>query len=77
MDTAGTYSTAELAKTLNVPLILVLDCTKVTRTAAVMLFGMIKFDPKVKISGVVLNQVAGKRHEKVITEAINTYCNVR
>jgi cobyrinic acid a,c-diamide synthase len=76
MDAAGTYSTAELAKTLNVPLILVLDCTKVTRTAAVMLFGMIKFDPKVKISGVVLNQVAGKRHEKVITEAINTYCNV-
>lgn len=76
MDAAGTYSTAELAKTLQAPVILVLDCTKVTRTAAAMLLGMLKFDPKVKISGVVLNQLAGKRHEKVIREAIAKYCNV-
>ncbi|MDP2158111.1 MAG: cobyrinate a,c-diamide synthase [Nitrospirota bacterium] len=76
MDAAGTYSTAELAKTLKAPVILVLDCTKVTRTAAAMLLGMLKFDPKVKISGVVLNQIAGKRHEKVIREAIAKYCNV-
>ncbi|MBI5075173.1 MAG: cobyrinate a,c-diamide synthase [Nitrospirae bacterium] len=76
MDAAGTYSTAELAKTLQAPVILVLDCTKVTRTAAAMLLGMLKFDPKVKISGVVLNQIAGKRHEKVIREAIAKYCKV-
>lgn len=76
MDAAGTYSTAELAKTLHAPVILVIDCTKVTRTAAAMLLGMLKFDPKVKISGVVLNQIAGKRHEKVIREAIAQYCNV-
>ena len=76
MDAAGTYSTAELAKTLHAPIILVLDCTKVTRTAAAMLLGMMKFDPKVKISGVILNHIAGKRHEKVIKEAIEKYCNV-
>jgi len=76
MDAAGTYSTAELAKTLQAPVILVLDCTKVTRTAAAMLLGMLKFDPKVKISGVVLNRIAGKRHEKVIREAIAKYCRV-
>jgi cobyrinic acid a,c-diamide synthase len=76
MDAAGTYSTAELAKTLNAPVILVLDCTKVTRTVAAMLLGMLKFDPKVKIGGVVLNQVAGSRHEKVIREAIGKYCRV-
>lgn len=76
MDAAGTYSTAELAKTLQAPVILVLDCTKVTRTAAAMVLGMLKFDPKVKISGVVLNQLAGKRHEKVIREAIAKYCKV-
>ncbi len=76
MDAAGTYSTAELAKTLQAPVILVLDCTKVTRTAAAMLLGMLKFDSKVKISGVVLNQIAGKRHEKVIREAIAKYCKV-
>ena len=76
MDAAGTYSTAELAKTLQAPVILVLDCTKMTRTAAAMLLGMLKFDPKVKISGVVLNQIAGKRHEKVIRESIAKYCKV-
>jgi cobyrinic acid a,c-diamide synthase len=76
MDAAGTYSTAELAKTLHAPIILVLDCTKVTRTAAAMLLGMLTFDPKVKISGVVLNHIAGTRHEKVIKEAIEKYCKV-
>ena len=76
MDAEGTYSTAELAKTLRAPVILVLDCTKVTRTAAAMLLGMILFDPKVKIRGVVLNQVAGLRHEKVIREAIRKYCKI-
>jgi len=76
MDAAGTYSTAELAKTLRAPVILVLDCTKVTRTAAAMLLGMLKFDPKVNISGVILNRIAGKRHEKVIREAIEKYCKV-
>ena len=76
MDAEGTYSTAELAKTLRAPVILVLDCTKVTRTAAAMLLGMMKFDPKVKICGVILNQVAGLRHEKVIREAIRKYCKI-
>jgi cobyrinic acid a,c-diamide synthase len=76
MDAEGTYSTAELAKTLNAPVILVLDCTKVTRTAAAMLLGMIKFDPSVKILGVVLNRFSGLRHENVIREAVERYCKV-
>ncbi len=76
MDAEGTYSTAELAKTLRAPVILVLDCTKATRTVAAMLLGMIMFDPKVKICGVVLNQVAGLRHEKVVREAIRKYCKI-
>ncbi len=76
MDADGTYSTAELAKTLQAPVILVLDCTKATRTIAAMLLGVTTFDPKVKLRGVVLNQVAGLRHEKVIREAIRKYCKV-
>ncbi|NJD57516.1 MAG: cobyrinate a,c-diamide synthase [Nitrospirae bacterium] len=76
MDASGTYSTAELAKALHTPVILVMDCTKVTRTAAAMLLGMLKFDPKVKICGVVLNRIAGSRHEMVIREAIEKYCGV-
>ncbi len=76
MDAAGTYSTAELAKMLKAPVLLVLDCTKVTRTAAAILLGMQKFDKKVDLRGVVLNQIAGARHEKIIREAIEKYCRI-
>ncbi len=76
MDSAGTYSTAELAKMLKAPVVLVLDCTKMTRTAAAVLLGIQKFDRKVDIKGVVLNQIAGARHEKIIRETIEKYCRV-
>ena len=76
MDSEGTYSTAELAKMLKAPVVLVLDCTKMTRTAAALLLGMQKFDRKVDIKGVVLNQIAGARHEKIIRETIEKYCRV-
>ena len=76
MDSAGTYSTAELAKMLTAPVVLVLDCTKMTRTAAALLLGMQKFDKKVAIRGVVLNQIAGSRHEKIIRETIEKYCSL-
>jgi cobyrinic acid a,c-diamide synthase len=41
-----------------------------------MLLGMQEFDRKVGIRGVVLNQVAGSRHEGIIREVIRNYCDV-
>ncbi len=76
MDEQGTHSTAELAKTLKAPVLLVLDCTKVTRTAAAILLGMQKFDKKVDIKGVVLNYIAGSRHESIIRNSIEKYCKI-
>ena len=76
LDSAGTYSTAELAKMLKTPVVLVMDCTKMTRTAAAVLLGIQKFDRKVDIKGVVLNQIAGARHEKIVRETIEKYCRV-
>jgi cobyrinic acid a,c-diamide synthase len=76
MDSAGTYSTAELAKLLKSPVILILDCTKVTRTAGAMVLGIRKFDAKVDLKAVVLNQIAGARHENLIREVIERYCGV-
>ena len=76
LDSAGTYSTAELAKMLKAPVVLVLDCTKMTRTSAAVLLGIQKFDRKVDIKGVVLNQIAGARHEKIIRETIEKYCRI-
>ncbi len=76
IDTEGTTSTAEIAKLLNLPVLLVLDCTKSTRTMAALLMGCIHFDPHVNILGVVLNRVAGKRHEGKVRDNIRQFCNI-
>jgi len=72
----GGTSTAELAKTLATPIILVVDCTKVTRTAAALVLGCRQLDPEAPIAGVVLNRIAGPRHESVARGAIERYCDV-
>jgi cobyrinic acid a,c-diamide synthase len=76
VDVEGSCSSAELAKLLRCPVVLVLDATKVTRTAAALVLGCQQLDPDVEIAGVILNQVAGKRHEKVLKGAIEQYCRI-
>jgi len=76
IDLDGSTSTSELAKLLDLPVLLVLDCTKSTRTMAALLMGCMHFDPKVKICGVVLNRVAGKRHEGKVRANIERFCNI-
>jgi cobyrinic acid a,c-diamide synthase len=70
VDSLGTHSTAELAKLLKAPVIIVQNLTKVTRTAAATILGCIKLDPDLNIVGVILNRVAGERHLKVAKDAI-------
>ncbi len=76
MDAHGSYSTAELAKLLQTPVILAVDCTKSTRTVAAAVLGCQRLDPRVPIRGVILNQIAGPRHESVIREAIQEICGL-
>ncbi len=76
MDTEGSYSTAELAKLLKSPVILVIDCTKMTRTAAAVVLGCMNLDKDVRIKGVVLNQVSGSRHESVVRASVEKYCSM-
>lgn len=76
MDAEGGYSTAELAKLLGAPVVLIIDCTKVTRTVAAMVMGCQRFDQEVNLAGVVLNRLAGARHEKTAREAIERYCGL-
>ncbi len=75
-DVAGTHSTASLAKLLGAPVILVVDVTKATRTIAAVVKGCLDFEPGLEIAGIILNKVAGERHQKVISESIKTYCNL-
>src|SRR5579872_2862527 len=74
MDAPGTHSTAALAKALDASVVLVLNATKMTGTAAALVLGCQKLDPAVRIAGVVLNQVSGPRHEGVLREAIESAC---
>ena len=76
IDIHGSTSTAELAKLLKAPVVLCIDCTKSTRTMAAAVLGCLKFDPDVAIKGVILNRVAGPRHENVLRKNIEQYCNV-
>ena len=76
IDLEGTTSTSELAKLLNLPVVLVLDCTKSTRTMAAVLMGCMQFDPDINICGVVLNRLAGKRHEGKVRANIERFCNI-
>ncbi|MGD2185832.1 MAG: cobyrinate a,c-diamide synthase [Desulfobacterales bacterium] len=76
IDLAGSTSTAELAKLLKTPVLLCVDCTKITRTMAAVISGLIQFDPDVMIKGVVLNRVAGARHERILRDNIEHYCGI-
>ena len=76
IDLAGSTSTAELAKLLKTPVLLCVDCTKITRTMAAVISGLIQFDPDVMIKGVVLNRVAGLRHERILRDNIEHYCGI-
>ncbi len=76
IDIQGSTSTAELAKLLHAPVVLCIDCTKSTRTMAAAVLGCMQFDPGVDIKGVVLNRVAGLRHEKILRTSIEHHCNI-
>ena len=76
IDVQGSTSTAELAKLLQTPVILCIDCTKSTRTMAAAVLGCMTFDPDTQIKGVILNRVAGPRHEKVLLKNIEYHCDI-
>ncbi|MDP2643917.1 MAG: cobyrinate a,c-diamide synthase [Desulfobacterales bacterium] len=76
IDHKGSTSTAELAKLLDSPVIVCLDCTKSTRTLAAAVLGCLRFDPHLKIKGVILNRIAGARHERIIRRSIEQHCGI-
>lgn len=70
LDVEGTHSSAELAKRLRAPIVLVVDVSKATRTVAALVKGCLALDPALPLFGVVLNRVGSARQEKLIREAI-------
>ena len=76
VNAAGEFSTAELAKLLHAPVVLIVDCDKITRTAAALVLGCCHLDPAVDIKGVILNKVGSSRHARVVKQSIEDYCHL-
>ena len=72
----GADSNAALAKLLAAPVALVVDTRGITRGIAPLLHGYRNFDPGVRIAGVILNQVAGARHEGKLVSAVRAYTDI-
>ena len=69
-------STAQIAKMLEAPVILVIDAGKAARSIAAIALGFLHFDKKLKIAGFILNNVAGDKHAKFVLDAFACKVNV-
>jgi cobyrinic acid a,c-diamide synthase len=67
-------STAEVAKWLGAPVILVVDAGAMARSAGAIVLGFEEFDPDLDLAGVVFNGVAGESHWKLLREAVSARC---
>ena len=67
-------SSAEIAKLLKLPVVLVLDAGKIARSIAAMVLGFELFDPELPLAGVILNRVAGDRHFRILEASIKSAC---
>jgi len=63
-------STAEIAKLLAAPVILVVDARSQARSAAALVHGFASFDPGLGVAGVIFNNVASENHERILREAM-------
>ena len=73
---SDTGSTASIAKTLDLPVVLVVSARSITRSAAAIVKGFQAFDPEVRIAGVILNNIKGTSHKEKAVAAIERYCKV-
>jgi cobyrinic acid a,c-diamide synthase len=67
-------ATAQVAKWLGAPLLLVLDASALAGTAAAVVHGFETFDPELRVAAVIANRVAGAAHARMVAEALRRHC---
>ena len=72
MNSSEMASTAEFAKALNIPVLLVLDVQGMSRSAGAIELGYTRFDPGVNIAGIILNRVGSARHLAMLKGSIKS-----
>jgi cobyrinic acid a,c-diamide synthase len=65
-----TASTAHVARLLNIPVVLILNCASTSRSIAAIAHGYRTFDPRIHVAGVILNRVGSDRHLELLTQAL-------
>lgn len=75
--TGDVGNTASVAKSLDAPVILIMNARSLVKSAAAVVLGFKTLDPEVKIEGVILNKVKGKRHYLKAKEAVETLTSTR
>jgi len=70
----GKGSSADLAKMLDLPVVLVIDCARQSHSIAALVSGFSQFRKDVLIAGLVLNRVGSARHEMMLREALKPLC---
>ncbi|MEF2278464.1 cobyrinate a,c-diamide synthase [Deinococcus sp. YIM 134068] len=68
---SDTHSTADLARLLEAPVVLVIDAGGSARTVAAVAHGLRTFGPDLNVVGVILNRVAGERHASLCEVALS------
>ncbi|MFF9131948.1 cobyrinate a,c-diamide synthase [Streptomyces sp. NPDC014806] len=64
-------STAQVAKLLRAPVVLIVDASSQSRSVAALVHGFASWDPQVRVGGVILNKVGSERHEALLREALD------
>src|SRR5258706_12229171 len=70
-------STAEMAKLLGLPVLLVVDASAMARSAAAIVHGYESFDQNLDVAGVIFNRVASAGHFAYLRESVEATCQVR
>jgi len=65
-------STADTARILDAPVVLVLDASAAARTSAAVASGLDRFHPRTRIAGVIFNRVAGSGHFGMLRDALES-----
>lgn len=66
----GKGATADLARILNLPVILIIDAASMAHSIAALVSGFANHDPDVQIAGIILNRVGSERHERILRTAL-------
>ena len=75
-DIEGSASTAEVAKAIDAPILLLVDITKMTRTTAALVAGCKNFPGGERIAGVILNRAGTTRHASIARRAVEELAQV-